>query len=475
MTRFSSPSSRLSLLVPLLASLFALPSAAWATDYYVSPSGNDANPGTAALPWRQISKAISVVAAGDTVYIADGTYNGALVITKTGTAVAPITFKAQGTGAIVTPGGTDTIFITFSSYVVIDGLRSFNATRAGLRIDASDHVTVKNCVFGDNARWGIFTDFSDYVLLEGNTCYNSGLEHGIYHSNSGDYPTIRGNILYGNNACGLHMNGDISMGGDGTISYALVENNIIYNNGVAGGSGINGDGVNNSTIRNNLLYNNHASGISLYQIDGGGPSINNTVCNNTVDQASNGRWCLNMVNGATGTTVFNNIFLTHHATRGSLHFESAADLVGLSCNFNILTTINNCVTTDDDATYKTFAQWQAMGYDANSVAATHANVFVDWTTDDFHLKAGSPAIDTGTPSLASKSAPTTDYEAGLRPTDAGYDKGADEFNAVGGGGGGGGGGGTTPSSGGGKKKRCGLTGMEVPLILGLLWLARRRA
>ena len=31
------------------------------------------------------------------------------------------------------------------------------------------------------------------------------------------------------------MNGDASMGGDGIITGALIENNIIYNNGVRGG------------------------------------------------------------------------------------------------------------------------------------------------------------------------------------------------------------------------------------------------
>jgi len=76
----------------------------------------------------------------------------------------------------------------FSSYVVLDGLRSFNANRAAVRIDQADHVTVRNGVFGNNATWGIFTDFSDDLLLENNECYASGTQHGIYVSNSGDRP-----------------------------------------------------------------------------------------------------------------------------------------------------------------------------------------------------------------------------------------------------------------------------------------------
>ncbi len=130
----------------------------------------------------------------------------------------------------------------------MDGLTIQNAIRAGMRIDNSHHVTVRNCTFANNGTWGLFTDFT---TVEDCESYGAADEHGIYISNSSDYPTIRGNRLHHNNGCGLHMNGDISMGGDGIISYALVERNIIYENGAGGGSGINMDGVTNSVIRNN--------------------------------------------------------------------------------------------------------------------------------------------------------------------------------------------------------------------------------
>jgi hypothetical protein len=80
------------------------------------------------------------------------------------------------------------------------------------------------------------------------------------------------------------MNGDVSLGGDGIISNAQVFGNIIHGNGAAGGSGINCDGVVNSVIYNNLLYDNHASGISLYRIDGGAPSTGNKVLQQHGDQ-----------------------------------------------------------------------------------------------------------------------------------------------------------------------------------------------
>ena len=123
-------------------------------------------------------------------------------------------------------------------------------------------------------------------IIEHNTCSGSDDEHGIYFSNSADDPIIRYNHCFDNNANGIHMNGDASLGGDGVISNAQVYGNVIHGNGSGGGSGINCDGVINSVIYNNLLYDNHASGISLYQIDGGAPSTGNKVYNNTIINAS---------------------------------------------------------------------------------------------------------------------------------------------------------------------------------------------
>src|SRR5690606_33971030 len=45
-------------------------------DFYVDPaSGSDANPGTAAEPYRTLTHALSVAAAGHTIHLAEGTYD----------------------------------------------------------------------------------------------------------------------------------------------------------------------------------------------------------------------------------------------------------------------------------------------------------------------------------------------------------------------------------------------------------------
>jgi hypothetical protein len=395
--------------------------------YYVATTGTDGpGCGTVGSPCRTVQYAAGLVEQGDTVLINPGTYTGGITVDTSGTASEPITFQANGAGVVIEGSGgeRDAFFITWADYVVVEGLTIQHADRAGMRIDNAHHVTVRDCTFADNGTWGLFTDFSDYTTVENCESYGAEDEHGIYISNSSDYPTIRGNRLHHNNGCGLHMNGDISMGGDGIISYALVEGNVIYENGYGGGSGINMDGVTNSLVRNNLLYDNHASGISIYQIDGGSGSHDNRVLNNTVIMPSDGRWGINIPNTVdTNNKLFNNIVYNYHSWRGSITIASPT-LSGFESDYNVLM---DRFSVDDGNSRINFAQWQALGYDAHSVLATPAELFVDVSADDYHLKAGSPAINAGT-FLGDV---TDDLEGNPRPVGPAYDAGAYEYQAYG--------------------------------------------
>ncbi len=396
--------------------------------YYVATvaaGGSDSNDGSLGNPWATIQHAAGQVTAGDTVLINPGTYNGNIIVDTSGTAAEPITFRANGSGVVI--DGTvnnwsgDAFLITGADYIIVEGLTIQDADRAGLRISLSDHVTVRDCTFANNYRWGIFTDFSDYTTVENSESYGASDEHGIYISNSSDYPTIRGNRLHHNAACGLHMNGDISMGGDGIISEATVEDNIIYENGTSGGSGINMDGVTNSIIRNNLLYNNHASGISIYQIDGGSGSHDNQVLNNTILMASDGRWGVNIPNtNDTNNKLFNNIVYNYHSWRGSITIASPT-LSGFESDYNV---VMDRFSTDDGNSQITFTAWQALGYDTHSIIATPDQLFIDHLSDDYHLKSSSPARNSGI-TLANVS---TDLEGHPRPAELFFDIGAYEFS-----------------------------------------------
>ena len=387
---------------------------------YVSTLGNDANDGSSATPWRTLQKAANTVNPGDTVIVRPGSYVG-FHLTRDGTAADRITFQAEDGVSITQRNATtaDGINLEGADYITIENFTVNGMPRAGIRSVTNQHVIIRNNRMDQNTMWGILTGFSDDLLIEGNVASRSQVEHGIYVSNSGDRPIIRNNTSWGNRANGIHMNGDVSLGGDGIISGALVENNIIYENGVGGGSGINGDGVQNSRFQNNLIYNNHASGISLYRIDGGGGASGNVVANNTIVQASDSRWAINISDGSTSNTVVNNILYTSHSFRGSITI-SEDSLSGFVSDYNV---VMSRFTTDDGSSVMTLAQWQATtGQDTHSIIATPSQLFVNVAASDYHLAATSPAVDAGTENQA----PTADLDNVARPSGVNYDIGAYE-------------------------------------------------
>ncbi|MEB8861095.1 DUF1565 domain-containing protein, partial [Bacillus cereus] len=62
-------------------------------NYYVSPTGNDLNPGTLDQPFATIQKAANVAKEGSTIYIRGGIYNQKVRVTHSGVSGAPITFQ----------------------------------------------------------------------------------------------------------------------------------------------------------------------------------------------------------------------------------------------------------------------------------------------------------------------------------------------------------------------------------------------
>lgn len=400
-----------------------------AATYYVAPppTGDNTNPGSESMPWATLQHAADNVAADDTVLVREGDYTG-MYLDTSGTQALPIVFRnyPDETPEIIADNATtpDGINIEGADWVTIEGFTVNGRGRAGIRAVLCENVTLRGNRMDLNFRWGILTGFCDDLLIEFNETSRSTDEHGIYVSNSGDRPTIRNNLIWGNNANGIHMNGDINTPpGDGIISNALVENNIIFDNGVAGGSGINCDGVQNSLIRNNLIYDSHASGISLYQIDGGGPSSGNRVLNNTVLLASDGRWAMNIQDGAVNNTLRNNILYSAHSFRGAIDI-SMDSLPGLDSNFNAM---EDRVTLDGGNSVLSLSQWQSQqSQDASSFATDLTGLFADQGNDNFHLLASSPAVDTGEFNVDVP----TDLEGTVRPIGVTHDIGAYEWGDV---------------------------------------------
>ena len=406
--------------------------------YYVDTAGSDTlNDGSSGAPWETIQHAVDNVGPGDTIYVRTGTYLGAR-IEASGTPADWITLKAApGADVLLNAPGPDNKRDSILeietwegdgtvAYWIIEGLEVAGADDWGIDVrgtalNHSHHFIIRGNDVHHNGipttSTGIFTAFVDDVTVENNESYNNG-EHGIYLSNSGDRFTVRGNELHHNLNCGIHMNGDLSQGGDGTISDGLIEDNVIYENGTGGCSGINGDGITDTLIRNNLLYENHAGGVSLYQTDGAVCSQDNQVLNNTIVQASDGRWAVNIAGtGCVNNKVFNNILLTYHSWRGSI-VVAGPSISGFESDYNI---VMDRFSTDNGSTRITLAAWQALGYDTNSIISTPATEFVGGT--DFHLLSTANARDNGN-TLANV---LDDLDGILRPVGSGYDIGAYEY------------------------------------------------
>lgn len=396
--------------------------------YYVSVNGSNSNNGlTANTTFATLEYASNIVSAGDSVLVFSGSYTG-FDIRTSGTSTQPIVFKALSDDVIINvrnPITTDGINIEAADWIEIHGFNVINQPRAGIRIVLSDFVKINNNTCSNNYKWGIFTGFTNDITIENNSCSYSEDEHGIYVSNSSDRPTIINNHSFFNNGCGIHMNGDLSMGDDGIISDAVIAGNVIHDNGVGGGSAINMDCVQDSKIYNNLIYNNHATGIAMYQIDGAEGSKNNKVFNNTIVHPTDGRWAILIVNGSTGNTVYNNILINNHSFRGSICIDDLST-TGFVSDYNLLV---NRLSDDDGSSNMSLTSWQSLGYDTHSQIVLPENqIFVDNTNGNFHLLPSSQPVNIGTPLVSSVVG--YDIERISRPQGSGFDIGAYEITSA---------------------------------------------
>jgi hypothetical protein len=218
--------------------------------YYVSPTGNDANPGTASAPFKTFAKANSVLTAGSTLNIYAGTYNEQLKISKSGTSSAWITVKPLSGTVVIDMKNAATFGLNLAaSYVTVSGLEIRNSGDICVNIVGSnltvDGLVVHECAsHGINANnssqvkilnsrvyrtvlsnasrsissgWGsgIKVRVSDNVLIQGNTVYNN---YGEGMGTRGTNVTIRANTVYDNFSVNIYTNSE----------NALIERNFVY-------------------------------------------------------------------------------------------------------------------------------------------------------------------------------------------------------------------------------------------------------
>lgn len=419
-----------------------------ATNYYVSPAGDDNNNGlTISTAFLTINVASYAVSAGDTVFIMTGIYTEnnpeSLIafLTVSGTEGNPITFKAFPNETPILQMNSNNwgaFGINGCDYIIIDGLTIIgnndnitlqyaqeqqlntnnpSTSGSGIAIDREynneinkpHHIIIRNCIISKCGGGGIYTYNADYITIENNTISecawyapygNSGIS--IYQNwNSDNFTGIKnfitGNTCYRNeNFIPWFVAGSITDG-----------NGIIIDDGrnTQNGSTL---GIYNGTtyVANNLVFDNGARGIHCYESD------NVIVVNNTVYQncksPSTQQGELTAFD-ATNITYLNNIVSPSDGIPPIFAYDQTTS--NITSQYNLITNnaslanpvgINNIVGT------------------ANFVAASS-----NFTLADFHIQASSLAINAGTTS----NAPLLDKDQNNRLSNGFIDIGCYEFQS----------------------------------------------
>lgn len=410
-------------------SLFIIYSAS-AANYHVSMNGNDSNNGlslSAAL--RTIQAATDRVRAGDSVLVYNGNYTGFDHRDKqNGQAGKPIVYFAKGDQVVISTGyyRNNGINIENNDYIHIIGFKVRKMIREGIRAVLADHIAIRNndC---DSCFRGIFTGYTDDIIVEHNICTRSHGEHGIYISNNSDRAVVRYNSCSFNKASGIQFNPDLSSGAPGYSEDAVITHNIVFEN--KRGAGLNLQGLSRALVANNLIYNNHeASGITLFHGDASKGCSDVMVYHNTIVVPADGRWGIHILDDAERISVLNNVIINRHAWKGAIALQKNSYIQkNISSDYNY---VSDKFCEIDDGCSKSLSFWQSLGYDQHSIkAAENLNsVFINFNSNDFRPAENSALLDAGS---AGVSVQIRDDLNGLpRPQGKGYDIGCYEKQAV---------------------------------------------
>lgn len=228
---------------------------------YVSPEGDDSNPGSEDEPFRTIQKAADVAVAGSTVHVAPGAYPGDVDLSTAGTAGGWIRYVSETRHAATITG----LVSVNAEYVRLAG---FDITgpeeRDGLLVTASNTVVEHNRFhdihkFEPNSNGGsgltVYTD--DYgplenVVVNGNHVFDIGLSdddsqlvQGIYISIPCQGCRVVNNLVHQIADFGIHAYHE--------PEHWLVANNTVFDNGRGILTGPS------FTVINNISYDNQDS------------------------------------------------------------------------------------------------------------------------------------------------------------------------------------------------------------------------
>jgi hypothetical protein len=444
--------------VAILAAITAPLNAFAGATYYVSPSGNDGNPGTAAAPWRTVTKAANTLTAGSTVIVKPGTYYESLIPARSGAADNLITFKAETQGTAVLDGqnsranGVD-VKRTPASYIRIDGFEIRNFTSSAVYLNdwgtaLTAGIEVANCSIHDNAGDALNFRNSKDSLIDNCDIYSNGKTAIAVGGKTGSINlVVRG--------CKIHNN--VQDGFQGNSTNSVVEYCTFYDQwwGTTHQDAFQLDAYTNLTIRYNvvsdftqLVYGGPASGDvgvcdglyvygnvffdSQYWAGKGGtcPAIfidsskgaagstilHTQIYNNTFLYLGDGQKPV-LLYGSSGTRIddvriYNNVYYQCRGTAGGNTYDIGSQATNVRCDYNCY-----------------YNMLPMPGQDAHSIRTNPklTSYTQGAATFDVRLQADSPCIGAGAASLASLvtlPTPFLDLDGCVLPVAGRYDIGA---------------------------------------------------
>ncbi len=347
--------------------------------YYVDAAvGNDGNPGSSTRPFATLQKAADVLNPGDGVLVRDGIYTGGdmiVNINRSGSAANFIVFRAEHRGGAIIDGQNNTSGTGIEiggSNVWVEGFEVRNTNHYGIEANGGSHVVVAHNHIHDVGRYCTGTSegivgisaYADNLIIEQN------LVHDVGRFAPGEQGCNPGNDYWQNHDHGI---------------YQGVGDNLV--------------------VRNNVFYNfTHGWAIQRY-----GSSVDGVyILNNTFAFPNpNKDGQIIIASGTTNLVIANNIF--YQPTTAGVWFDGGG--------FGTVTVSNNLTFGGSVTTGSTLG----ITYSAN--LDNTGPKFVNAAGLDFHLQAGSPAIDAG----ITLTNVTNDFDGVSRPQGPRFDIGAFEF------------------------------------------------
>ncbi len=213
-----------------------------AQTFYVSVAGDDTNPGTIDQPFRTIGKGVSVLSAGDVLYIREGVYHEDVSISNSGTASRLIKVMAYPDEKPIIDGDNyrlpsvdwGVLLHLAGSYIEVSGLEIRYSNWMGVVL-GGEHNRVSNLNVHHNKENGILIS-GDYGIVEDSRVW--------WNCASNEYGITQRDGWASGLSAARHPN------------HAIIRRNIVYHNW---GEGISTYEANRTLIEDNIVYDNHTN------------------------------------------------------------------------------------------------------------------------------------------------------------------------------------------------------------------------